>query len=128
MAVTAEEMDIQNQALLGQDQGDGFEEASAAPVLVDDENLPAATEEQGSTVVNFLNQPAVQRSLPVIGGLLAIIGVIMAVAPLRPGTSRGLSPDMSGGGRGGGQHWGSLSSQNTKTCKEKASLTNISLY
>ena len=95
MAVTAEEMDIQNQALLGQDQGDGFEEASAAPVLVDDENLPAATGEQGSTVVNFLNQPAVQRSLPIIGGLLAIIGVIMAVALLREDTSRVLYPDMS---------------------------------
>ena len=37
MAVTAEEMDMQNQALLEQDQGDGFDEASAAPVLVDDE-------------------------------------------------------------------------------------------
>ena len=41
MAVTAEEMDMQNQALLEQDQGDGFDEASAAPVLVDDGNMPA---------------------------------------------------------------------------------------
>ena len=32
MVVTAEEMDMQNQALLEQDQGDGFDEASVAPV------------------------------------------------------------------------------------------------
>jgi len=95
MAVTAEEMDLQNQALLEQDQSDGFDEAGSAPMVVDDGNMPATTEEQGSTVVNFLNQPAVQRSLPIIGGILAIIGVIMAVSLLSEDTSRVLYPDMS---------------------------------
>ena len=94
MAVTAEEMDMQNQALLEQDQGDGFDEASAAPVLVDDGNMPAPAEEQGNTVVNFLNQPAVQRTLPIIGGFLAIVGVIMAITLIREDTSRVLYPDM----------------------------------
>ncbi len=95
MAVTAEEMDMQNQALLEQDQGDGFDEASVAPVLVDDGNMPAPAEEQGNTVVNFLNQPAVQRTLPIIGGFLAIVGVIMAITLIREDTSRVLYPDMS---------------------------------
>lgn len=95
MAVTAEEVDMQNQVLLEQDQGGGFDEASSAPVLVEEGNMPAAPQEQSNTVVDFLNQPAVQRTLPVIGGLLAIVGIIMAVALLREDTNRVLYPDMS---------------------------------
>ena len=95
MAVTAEEVDMQNQVLLEQDQGGGFDEDSGVPVLVEEGNMPAATQEQGNTVVDFLNQPAVQRTLPIIGGLLAIVGVIMAVALLREDTNRVLYPDMS---------------------------------
>tara|TARA_B100000686_G_scaffold152188_1_gene159430 strand:+ start:173 stop:2038 length:1866 start_codon:yes stop_codon:yes gene_type:complete len=93
MAVTAEEMTVQNQDLLEHDQIDESPEVSEALPVPEETNLPATP--QDSSLVSVLNQPAVQRALPIVGGFMAVVGIFLAVALLQEDTNRVLYPDMS---------------------------------
>lgn len=93
MAVTAEEMTIQNQDLLEHDQIDDGSEISDVVPVSEGQDLPATTE--SDSLVSILNQPAVQRALPIVGAFMAIVGIFLAVTLLQEDTNRVLYPDMS---------------------------------